>query len=84
MTGKLRKQAEQYLILVEGGPPSNFSAWSLDLPGCAGVGDTIDECVADILDAIAFHLQGMASDGDPIPQGTGPGVYVALPPQAAA
>jgi predicted RNase H-like HicB family nuclease len=84
MTTNFRERAEQYLILVEGGPPSNYSAWSPDLPGCAGVGDSIDECVADMLEAIAFHLEGMASDGDPIPEGTGPGVYVERPPQAAA
>jgi predicted RNase H-like HicB family nuclease len=84
MTLNFRDRAEQYLILVEGGPPSNFSAWSPDLAGCAGVGDSIDECVSDMLDAIAFHLGGMASDGDPLPEGTGPGVYVARNPRAAA
>jgi predicted RNase H-like HicB family nuclease len=35
-------------------------------------------------EAIAFHLEGLAEDGDPIPDGTGPGVYVARNPLAAA
>jgi hypothetical protein len=30
------EQAQRYLILVEGGPPSNSSAWSPDLPGWVG------------------------------------------------
>jgi predicted RNase H-like HicB family nuclease len=76
--------AEQYLILVEVGPPSNYSAWSPDLLGCAGAGSTVEECVADMLEAIAFHLQAMAADGDPIPDGTGPGVYVEHRIQPAA
>src|SRR5262245_46476763 len=29
------QQAALYLILIEGGPPSNYSAWSPELPGCA-------------------------------------------------
>ena len=51
-------QADQYLILVEGGHPTNYSAWSPDLPGCVATGATIDECEAEMKDAIAFHLEG--------------------------
>jgi len=78
------EQAEAYVILIEGGPPSNYSAWSPDLPGCAATGDTIEECEAQMKEAIAFHLEGLAADGDAIPEGSGPGVYVALTPQPAA
>ena len=46
-------QARRYLILIEGGPPSNYSAWSPDLPGCAATGDW-----------------------GPIPEPSGPGVYI--------
>ncbi|PZS12940.1 MAG: hypothetical protein DLM64_03970 [Solirubrobacterales bacterium] len=68
--------AERYLILIEGGPPSNYSAWSPDLLGCVATGDTINQTVAEMRDAIAFHLEGLAADGDPIPDPTGPGVYI--------
>jgi hypothetical protein len=27
------EQAKRYLVLIEGGPPSNYSAWSPDVPG---------------------------------------------------
>ncbi|MBM2823392.1 MAG: uncharacterized protein HW413_2138 [Thermoleophilia bacterium] len=76
------ERAEEYLILIEGGPPTNYSAWSPDLVGCAATGATIDECEAEMKDAIAFHLEGLADDGDPIPDGTGPGIYVARDPRA--
>ena len=49
------KLAERYLILIEGGPPANYSAWSPDLPGCAGVGDTLDE-VVDLVAAVTPPL----------------------------
>ncbi len=76
MSDSFAEQAERYLILLEGGPPSNYSAWSPDLLGCVATGDTIEECVREMRDAIAFHLEGMAEDGDPIPEPRGPGVYV--------
>jgi len=68
--------AERYLILIEGGPPSNYSAWSPDLLGCVATGDTIDQTVAEMREAIAFHLEGLAADGDPTLEPTGPGVYI--------
>lgn len=76
MSQNYAEQAERYLILLEGGPPSNYSAWSPDLLGCVATGDTIEECVSEMRDAIAFHLEGMVEDGDSIPEPTGPGVYV--------
>jgi len=76
--------AEQYLILIEGGPPSNYSAWSPDLPGCVAVGDTLEEVEHEMRGAIAFHLEGMAEDGDPFPDPSGPGVYVEHKTPAAA
>lgn len=69
--------AQRYLILIEGGPPSNYSAWSPELPGCVATGDTLEEVEREMRGAIAFHLEGMAGDGDPIPDPSGPGVYVA-------
>jgi len=76
--------AERYLILIEGGPPSNYSAWSPDLLGCVATGDTIEQCVAEMREAIAFHLEGLAADGDPFPEPSGPGVYIEQHAPAAA
>jgi len=78
------KLAERYLILIEGGPPSNYSAWSPDLLGCVAVGDTLDEVEREMRDAIASHLELMADDGESLPEQSGPGVYVEWKPRAAA
>jgi predicted RNase H-like HicB family nuclease len=69
-------RADRYLILIEGGPPSNYSAWSPDLPGCVATGDTLEEAEREMRRAIAFHLAGLAEDGAEIPDPSGPGVYV--------
>jgi predicted RNase H-like HicB family nuclease len=62
------ERAKRYLILIEGGPPSNYSAWSSELPGCAATGDTLEEVEAEMSAAITFHLEGLAQDGDPLPE----------------
>jgi predicted RNase H-like HicB family nuclease len=67
--------AKRYLILIEGGPPSNYSAWSPDLLGCVAVGDTLEEVEREMRSAIALHLEVMAEEGDEIPDPSGPGVY---------
>jgi len=68
--------AERYLILVEGGPPSNYSAWSPDVLGCVATGDTIEHCVKEMREALAGHLDIMREHDETIPEPTGPGVYV--------
>jgi predicted RNase H-like HicB family nuclease len=78
------KLAKRYLILIEGGPPSNFSAWSPDLPGCIATGGTLEETEREMRAAIAFHLAGLAADGEAVPEPSGPGVYVERTPLTAA
>jgi predicted RNase H-like HicB family nuclease len=67
---------ERYLILIEGGPSSNYSAWSPELPGCVATGSTVDECVTNMREALAGHLEVMREHGETIPEPSGPGVYV--------
>ena len=72
------ERAERYLILVEGGPPSNYSAWAPDVPGCVATGADIDECARNMREAIAFHLEGLSAAAEPAPEpSSGAGVYVA-------
>lgn len=57
----------QYLVIVEKGPES-FGAYVPDLPGCVAVGETRDEVLELIQEAIEFHIEGLREDGNPIPQ----------------
>jgi predicted RNase H-like HicB family nuclease len=78
------KHAERYLMLIEGGPPSNYSAWSPDLPGSVATGETLEEVEREMREATALHLEGMEEGGEPMPEPSGPGVYVERKPRAAA
>ncbi len=59
----------KYLVIMERGP-NNYSAYVPDLPGCTSAGDTADECLAGIREAIEGHLEVMREYGDPIPEPT--------------
>jgi predicted RNase H-like HicB family nuclease len=67
---------ERYLILVEGGPSTSYSAWSPDVPGCVATGNTIDVCVREMRAALAGHLVVMREHDEAPPEPSGPGVYV--------
>jgi len=57
----------RYAIVIEGSP-GNYSAYAPDLPGCVSVGETRDEVVEAMKEAIQFHLDGLREDGLPIPE----------------
>ena len=56
----------RYAIVIENAG-SNYSAYVPDLPGCVATAATVEEAERSIRDAIEFHLEGMRSDGTPIP-----------------
>jgi predicted RNase H-like HicB family nuclease len=57
----------RYAVVIEKGE-SSFGAYVPDLPGCVAVGETEEEVRQLIAEAIAFHLEGMREDGEPIPE----------------
>lgn len=67
---------DDYLVLVEGGPPSNYGAWSPDVLGCVALGETIDDTVHELRSALVSHFELMREQGEVIPEPSGPGVYI--------
>jgi predicted RNase H-like HicB family nuclease len=61
------KKKLKFLVVYEDAGP-NYSAYVPDLPGCVSTGATKEEVACNIREAIAFHLEGMREDGDPIPE----------------
>lgn len=56
----------KYAVIIERGP-SSFGAYVPDLPGCVAVGNTRDEVMTLIQEAIEFHIEGLKEDGQPVP-----------------
>jgi predicted RNase H-like HicB family nuclease len=57
----------KYMVVIEQGPTS-FGAYVPDLPGCAAVGESREEVVELIRDAIELHLEAMREQGDTLPE----------------
>ena len=57
----------RYAVLLEP-TKTGFSASVPDLPGCIAAGETRDETLELMREAIPFHLESMRRQGEPIPQ----------------
>ncbi len=55
------------LIMVEE-TETGFSAFALDLPGCAATGSTRQEVEKAMQEAIALHLEGLKATGFVVPE----------------
>lgn len=67
----------RYLVILEPDEDS-FGVYVPDLPGCVAVGDTREEALALIQEAIVLHLELLEEEGLPIPQPHSASEYVAV------
>jgi predicted RNase H-like HicB family nuclease len=67
----------RYAVVIEKAE-GNYSAYVPDLPGCVATGSTLTEVESEIRDAIAFHLEGMREDGQPVPAPSSQVEYVEI------
>jgi predicted RNase H-like HicB family nuclease len=57
-----------YIALIHKDQGSDYGVSFPDLPGLISAGDTLDEALEMSAEALAFHLEGMAADGDVVPE----------------
>ena len=67
----------RYLVVIEKAE-GNYSAYSPDLPGCIATGSTVEETKKNMAGAINFHVEGLRSEGLPIPEGEASSEYVTV------
>jgi predicted RNase H-like HicB family nuclease len=65
----------KYAVVIERGETS-FGAYVPDLPGCVAVGETREEAMTLIREAIEFHLEGMSENGEDMPEPHSEAEYV--------
>ncbi len=58
---------KEYAVVFEK-TPTGWSAYAPDLPGLGVAGTTYDETEELIREGITFHIEGLRSDGDIIPE----------------
>ena len=65
----------RYMVVIERGATS-WGAHVPDLPGCVAVGETREEALRLIREAIEFHIDGLRQDGLPVPTPSSEGDFV--------
>ncbi|MDP2626636.1 MAG: type II toxin-antitoxin system HicB family antitoxin [Candidatus Rokubacteria bacterium] len=65
----------RYMVVVERGETS-WGAHVSDLPGCVAVGETREEVLRLIREAIEFHIDGLRQDGLAVPTPNSQGEFV--------
>jgi predicted RNase H-like HicB family nuclease len=65
----------RYAVVIEKAN-GNYSAYVPDLPGCVATGDTVSAVEQEIREAIRFHIDGLKTDGLPVPQPTSLAEYI--------
>jgi predicted RNase H-like HicB family nuclease len=68
--GNFKITMVRYAIIIEKATDGGYGAYVPDLPGCVGMGSTKEEVMENIAEAIRFHLEGMKTEGLPIPIAT--------------
>ena len=56
----------EYVVIVEQGDTS-FGAYVPDLPGCVAVGESRDEAMQLIREAIGMHIESLRENGESVP-----------------
>ena len=57
----------EYLVILEQGDTS-YGAYVPDLPGCVAVGETREEAMQLIREAIELHLESLREHGETVPE----------------
>ena len=65
----------RYMLVIERGD-SSWGAHLPDLPGCVAAGETRDEAIRLIREAIALHIEGLKREGLPVPKPISEGEFV--------
>jgi predicted RNase H-like HicB family nuclease len=57
----------RYPVVIHKDIDSDYDVTVPDLPGCFSAGETLDEALNEVIEAIECHLEGLLMDSEPIP-----------------
>ncbi|MBK7217879.1 MAG: type II toxin-antitoxin system HicB family antitoxin [Candidatus Promineofilum sp.] len=60
----------RYPVVLHKDPNSDYGVTVPDLPGCFSAGETIDEALTEVVEAIECHIEGLLIDSEPVPSPT--------------
>jgi len=61
----------EYTVFIHKAEEGGYWVEVPALPGCFSQGETIEEALQNVQEAIALHVEGLAEDGQPAPRDEG-------------
>ena len=65
---KSGKNSYNYIVLLEKEEDGGYHAFCPILRGCHSQGDTFEEAIANITEAIELYIESLIADSQPIPR----------------
>lgn len=59
----------RYPVVIHKETESDYGVTVPDLPGCFSAGETVDEALTNVVEAIECHVEGLLLDDEPVPSG---------------
>lgn len=60
----------KFPIVIHKDPGSDYGVTIPDVPGCFSAGETVEEALDNVQEALSLHFEALVADGDPLPQGS--------------
>lgn len=57
-----------YVVVIEHAEDGSYSAYVPDLPGCVAAGDSREQAIESIREAIRLHIESLRQHGEQVPQ----------------
>jgi predicted RNase H-like HicB family nuclease len=61
----------RFPVVIHKDKNTDFGVTVPDLTGCFSAGDTADEALTNVVEAIECHVEGLLIDGEPVPRSRG-------------
>jgi predicted RNase H-like HicB family nuclease len=61
----------EYTVILHEAEEGGYWAEVPSLPGCLSQGETVDETLENVADAIRSHVEALREDGQPVPEDKG-------------
>ncbi|WP_175652895.1 type II toxin-antitoxin system HicB family antitoxin [Pseudomonas sp. Marseille-P9899] len=59
----------KFPIIIHKDPDSDYGVTVPDVLGCFSAGETVEEALDNVQEALALHFEALVADGEPLPQG---------------
>lgn len=58
----------KFPVVLHKDQDSDYGVTVPDVPGCFSAGETMNEALENVREALALHFEGLMADGEPLPQ----------------